>query len=208
MNKWIIGMEYSGRIRNAMRKIGIDAWSVCNIESEDNSPYHIVGNVLDYLEDTWDGAIFHPHCTRFTLAGICWMYHPEDSHLDASIRRRHPKYPNRMQEFESDVETFHKLQNCKIPKKAIENSQPHGLAMSRVGKYDQKIQPYWFGDPYTKGACWWLYGLPKLVPTNIIPLSRVTAKSHLLGPSPERWKERSRTEPGVAMAISEQWGEY
>jgi hypothetical protein len=203
--KILVGMEYSGRFRNALRDLGHEAYSCCDLPSEDNSPYHHVGNVLNHLEDGWDAAIFHPTCRYFTLSGIRWMYHPEDSHLEPEQRRRHPKYPNRMLDLQAQVQVFRALQQCSIPIKAIENSQPHGLAMQHIGKYTQKVQPWWFGDPYTKAACWWLTNLPKLMPTNIVPKELRIDKCHMIGPGAQREIERSRTEPELAKAAALQW---
>lgn len=202
----LVGCEYSGRVRQAWRERGHDAYSCDLLPSEDNSPYHLQGDVLQYLDDGWDVGIFHPVCTYNNLAGIRWMYHPDDSLLPPEQRRRHPQYPNRMDDFMRETEFFMKLKNCKIPKTCIENSQPHGLAMSVVGKYTQKVQPWMFGDPFTKGACLWLKNLPKLVATEIVPKELRKAECHMASPGPNRWKERSRTYPGPANAMAEQWG--
>lgn len=201
----IVGCEYSGRVRQAFRERGHDAWSCDFLPSEDNSPFHIQGDVLEHLDDDWDMGIFHPTCTYNNLAGIQWMYHPKDSHLLPEERRRHPKYPNRMIDFKRETEFFLKLKNCKIPKTCIENSQPHGLAMSVVGKYTQKVQPWMFGDPFKKGACLWLKNLPKLAATAIVPVHLRKAECHLASPGPNRWKERSRTYEGIATAFATQW---
>lgn len=203
--KWLVGMEYSGKIRSRLRLAGHDAWSICDIPSEDDSPYHIVGNVLDHLNDGWDAGIFHPTCTFFNLAGIQWMYHPEDTPLPAEHRRRHPKYPNRMNDFLAQVATFKALQECAIPIKCIENSQPHGLAMEHVGRYTQLVQPWMFGSRFKKGAALWLYGLKPLVSTEIVPEYFRIAACHNASPGPLRWKERSRTDDCIADQMVAQW---
>jgi len=197
-------MEYSGRGREAFRKKGHDAWSICDCPAEDGSPYHIEGNVLDHLDDGWDFAVFHPNCTRMTLSGVQWLYHPEDTHLAPVDRRRHPRYPLRMLELLDDVTVFKALQECSIPKKVIENSQPHGLAMGLVGRYTQKVQPWQHGEPFTKGACLWLYGVPPLQPSNIVEGRE--AACHNASPGIDRWKERSRSYQGIMNAFAESWG--
>ena len=149
--------------------------------------------------------IAHPYCTFNCLSGIRWMYHPDDTHLPADERRRHPQYPNRMKDFEDGAEFFLKLANAKIGKIAIENSQPHGLAMSKLGRYTQKVQPWMFGDPVTKGAYLWLIGLPSLKSTHQKP-DVIAAVCHLMPPGKDREKERSRTNQAIANAMAEQWG--
>lgn len=102
--------------------------------------------------------------------------------------------------------------NASIPKVCLENSQPHGLAMSRIGKYSQIVQPWQHGDMYSKGAYLWLRGLAPLVPSNDVreEMLKLPEKErnrmHLMPPGPLRWKERSKTSQGIANAMAEQWG--
>lgn len=203
--KVLIGCEYSARVRDAFRALGHDAWS-CDpyVDCEGDPAFHLKCDVLDLLDQDWDLMVAHPPCTVLTLAGIRWLYHPDDTELPAAERRRHPKYPNRMDDVKNAADFFNRLKNSSIPKIAIENSQPHGIATSLVGKYTQKVQPWMFGDPFTKGACLWLKGLPLLVPTNITQ-ERAPA-CHMASPGPDRWKERSRTHRGIAAAMAMQWG--
>jgi len=149
--------------------------------------------------------IAHPPCTYNTLAGIRWMYHPEDTRLPAEERRRHPQYPDRMERFLDGVTLFKALLAAPITRICVENSQPHGLAMQHIGRYDQIVQPWMFGEPYTKGAALWLKNLPKLGPTHQKPL-KVTAACHRASPGPNRERERSRTYLGIAEAMAAQWG--
>jgi len=150
--------------------------------------------------------IGHPYCTFNTLAGIRWMYHPEDTHLPPEQRRRHPQYPNRIEDFLEGAAFFNLLKQADIPHLALENSQPHGLAMQHIGRYDQVVQPWMFGEPYTKGAALWLKNLPKLVPTHSKPpRSEIKAACHHASPGPEREKERSRTYQSIADAMAAQW---
>ena len=151
--------------------------------------------------------IAHPYCTFNCLSGIRWLYHPEDTHLPSEQRRRHPAYPNRMDDFEVGARFFNALMNAPISKVALENSQPHGLAMSRIGRYTQIAQPWMFGDPVTKGAYLWLRGLPKLIPTHQkSDFDSIKAACHLMPPGPQRERERSRTSQAIADAMAEQWG--
>lgn len=203
----LVACEYSGRVRDAFRAKGHDAWSCDLRECEGDPQWHIQGDVLNILDQGWGMMIGHPYCTYNTLAGIRWMYHPEDTHLPASERRRHPQYPDRMNHFLEGAAFFNKLMGAPIPKICLENSQPHGLAMSVIGKYDQIVQPWMFGDPFTKGAALWLKGLPKLVATHKkTDHAEIVAACHFASPGPEREKERSRTYPAIANAMAENWG--
>jgi hypothetical protein len=99
---------------------------------------------------------------------------------------------------------FKMLMDADIPKIAIENPVPHKYAMEIIGKkYNQIIQPYQFGHGETKKTCLWLKGLPLLKSTKIV--DGRNPRVHYASPSPDRWKERSRTLPGVAQAMADQW---
>jgi len=94
------------------------------------------------------------------------------------------------------------LANAPIPRKAIEN--PVCIMSSKWRKPDQIIQPWQFGHGETKATCLWLEGLPKLKPTNIVEGRE--QRIHKMPPSPDRWKLRSLTYPGIAAAFADQWG--
>ena len=185
--KVLVGCEYSGIVRQAFREKGHDAWSCDILPSDDNSPYHIQGDVRDLLEENFDLGIFHPPCTRLTLAGVRWLHER-----------------NLWEELDEACEFFKMFINA-APRVAIENPQPHRYAVERIGKnYDQKIQPWQFGHGETKGICLWLYNLPKLEPTNIVEGRE--AKVHKMPPSAERTKMRSRFFEGVGEGMVNQWG--
>lgn len=204
--KILVACEYSARVREAFRAKGHDVTS-CDLRPTEVPGKHYQGDVRDILYDEWDMLIAHPYCTFNTLAGIRWMYHPEDTLLPPEQRRRHPQYPNRMDDFLEGVAFFNTLKNAPIPKICLENSQPHGLAMQHIGKYTQIVQPWMFGDPYTKGAALWLKGLPPLVPVyGKSDYDRISAACHMASPGPDRERERSRTYPAIARAMAEQWG--
>lgn len=210
--KILIGCEYSGRVRDEFARLGHTAVSCDLRETEAPKGWHIKGDLLEVIRsgwESWDMMIAHPYCTFNNLAGIRWMYHPEDTALPAVERRRHPRYPNRMDDFLEGVGFFNELKHCGIPKIALENSMPHGLAMQHIGKYDQVVQPWHFGSPFTKAAALWLKGLPPLVPTHAkrdYAPGEIVAACHLMPPGPNREKERSRTDPAIARAFAEQWG--
>ena len=179
----LIGCEYSGRVREAFRKLGHDAFSCDLLESEDESPFHIQGDVLSLLTDGWDLAIFHPPCTHLAVSGSRWFKDKVKEQAEALVF----------------VQT---LMDAPIPKIAIEN--PISVISSRIRKPDQIIQPWQFGHGETKATCLWLKGLPKLAPTNLVDGRK--PRVHHMPPSPTRWKERSRTYQGIANAFAEQWG--
>lgn len=205
--KILIGCEFSGRVRDEFRKKGHDAWS-CDLRPCEADPsYHLQCDVLSVINQSWDMMIAHPYCTFNNLAGILWMYHPEDTALPAEQRRRHPNWPNRMDDFLKGVNFFNKLKNAPIEKICLENSQPHGLAMRHIGRYTQLLQPWMVGSPYTKGAALWLKGLNPIVRTHKkSDYEIITAACHLMPPGPNREKERSRTDPAIAKAFADNWG--
>ena len=140
------------------------------------------------------------------------MYHPEDTALPQPDRRRHPKYPHRMRDFLEGALLFADLMAAPIDFVACENSKPHGLAMSVLGRPQQTVQPWDFGSPYTKGAALWLKRLAKLVPTHtraevLAEHGNIVARCHLMPPGPEREKERSRFDQAIAAAMAQQWGD-
>jgi hypothetical protein len=183
----LVACEYSGRVRESFRRRGHDAWSCDLLESEDGSPHHIQGDALGVLRDGWDLMIAHPPCTHLAVSGA--------RHFAAK------QEDGRQQEA---IEFFLELARAPIPRIAIEN--PVCIMSSIWRKPDQTIQPWMFGHGETKATCLWLKGLPHLVPTNIV--SGRHPRVHLMPPSPDRWKERSRTYEGVAEAMAEQWGAY
>lgn len=182
----LVGCEFSGVVRRAFQALGHVAVSCDLLPAEDGSRDHIIGNVLDVLGDEWDLGIFHPPCTRLTVAGARWFKGKEQEQAEA-------------------IAFAEALWNAPIPKIAIEN--PIGVLSTRstLGKPSQIIQPWQFGHGETKATCLWLKGLPKLTPTNIV--SGREARIHKMPPSPTRWKERSRTYDGIAFAFAQQWGE-
>ncbi len=178
----LIGCEYSGRVRQAFRNFGHDAWSCDLLQSEDGSPYHIIGDVIPLLSGQWDLAIFHPPCTHLAVSGARW-------------------FRDKREEQEQALEFVRTLMDAPIARIAIEN--PVSVISSRIRKPDQIIQPYMFGDPYMKTTCLWLKGLTKLTPTNVV--AGREQKCWKEPPSPERWKNRSRTYQGISNAMAEQW---
>lgn len=180
--------EFSGTIRRAMRALGHDAWSFDLLPAEDNSPYHVQGDCLDNSYAGWDLVICHPPCTDLAVSGAL--------HFERK-RREDPECIVRAATFAIT------LWNLPVPQLALEN--PISL-LSNWKKPTQIIQPWMFGHPEVKRTCLWLRGLPKLEPTLIV--EGRTPRTHHESPGPDRWKRRSRTLPGVAAAMADQWGSY
>jgi hypothetical protein len=181
--KILIGCEFSGTVRSAFRKLGHDAWSCDLLDAEDGSPYHYKGDVLSILDSRWDLGIFHPPCTHLAVSGSRWFKDKEVEQAEA-------------------LEFVRALLEAPIEKIALEN--PVSVISSKIRKPDQIIQPWQFGHGETKATCLWLKGLPKLIPTDIVDGRE--ARIHKMPPSKDRWKERSRTFQGIALAMANQWG--
>ena len=181
--KILVACEYSGVVRRAFAAQGHDAWSCDLLPSEDNSPNHIQGDVVPLLGQGWDLMICHPPCTHLAVSGARWFHLKQKEHAEAL--------------------TFVRLLlDAPIPRIALEN--PVSIISSRIRKPDQVIQPWQFGHGETKATCLWLKGLPKLKPTTIVEGRE--QRIWKLPPSPDRWKERSRTFTGIAEAMANQWG--
>lgn len=193
----LVACEYSGRVREAFRNLGHDAWS-CDLfeDAEDGSPFHIKGDALDAIRfgGPWSLLVAHPPCTHLAVSG--------SRHFAAK------RADGRQQEA---VNFFMQLAEAPVDKIAIEN--PVCIMSSQWRKPDQVVQPWWFGHPEFKATCFWLKGLKPLVATDrLSPPARGTddykawSKVHRMPPSPTRWKERSRTYQGIADAMAAQWG--
>lgn len=203
----LIGCEYSATVRDAFRARGHDAWSCDLLPTEGDSQWHIQGDVLAVLDDGWDLAIFHPPCTFLTYAGA--------KHLYVDGRKENGKYPPRWEALEDAALFFRKLLHAPIAKIAVENPIMLAEGKKIVGRgYDQIIQPWSFGHMESKRTCLWLEGLSPLSPTSDLKAetmklpARLRDRVHYARPGPDRWKERSRTSPGIAAAMADQWGSY
>jgi hypothetical protein len=180
----LIACEYSGAVRDAFIALGHDAMS-CDLLPTDVPGPHYQGDARDILGDGWDLLIAHPPCTDLATSGNAHMAAKFlDGRVDAGLAL---------------VRTF---LNAPIPRIAVEN--PRSIISSRIRPADQTIQPWQFGHGEQKATCLWLKNLPPLVPTNIVPGRE--QRIWKMGPSPDRWKERSKTFPGIAAAMAAQWG--
>lgn len=183
--KVLVACEFSGAVRRAFRARGHDAWS-CDLLPAEDGGEHIQGSVVDHdiVKQGWDILVAFPDCTYLTVSANRWA--------DA---------PWRMEARHWALAFVRTLWALPIPKKALEN--PIGVLPTMWKRPTQIIQPWQFGHPETKATCLWLDGLPPLIPTNVVEgrEGRVWKEP----PSPERWKNRSRTYQGVAEAMADQW---
>ena len=177
----LIACEYSGTVRDAFRARGHDAMSCDLLPTERPGP-HYQGSVVDILDDGWDMMIAHPPCTHLAVSGARWWKDKRAEQAEA-------------------LDFVRDLMAAPIPRIAIEN--PVSIISTAIRKPDQIVQPWQFGHGETKATCLWLKGLPKLVPTDIVDGRE--ARIHKMSPSPDRWKERSRTYQGIADAMAAQW---
>ena len=179
----LVACEFSGIVREAFRLKGWDAWS-CDYLPTEIPGQHIQCDVLEILNDGWDMIIAHPPCDHIAVSGARWFKYKQKEQAEA-------------------LEFVRLLMGANIPRIAIEN--PISIISSRIRKPDQIIQPWQYGHGETKATCLWLKNLPKLQPTNVVDGRE--QRIFRMPPSKDRWKERSRTFPGIAQAMADQWAD-
>lgn len=199
----LVACEFSGTVRDAFASRGHDSWS-CDLLPSESPGNHYQGDVMDILHESWDLMIAHPPCTRLANSGVRWLHDPPPG------RTRKEMWA----ELDAAAAFYRVLRAADIPRKAIENPVMHKYAHARIGNgLRQVVQPWWFGDRAFKATGLELVNLPPLRATDrLLPPSGDTAehkawsKVHRESPGPNRWKNRSRTFPGIARAMAEQWG--
>ena len=219
--KVLVACEESQAVTIELRKRGHEAYS-CDIQecSGGHPEFHICADVIplvngnctfktmDSVEHTIEGkwalVIAHPPCTYLTVTGNRWF----------NVERYGEKAIQRAKDREEAVEFFMVFANADCDHICIEN--PVGIMSTRWRKADQIIQPWMFGDPFEKKTCLWLKGLSPLIPTNVVtPPPRKEFKSGNTMPAwysdagklpkEERSRVRSKTFPGIAEAIADQF---
>jgi hypothetical protein len=221
--KVLIACEESQTVCSAFRELGHEAYSCDIVDCSGGHPeWHIKGDCLPLIngscdfttvdgenhsiEGKWDLLISHPPCTFLTVTGNRWF----------NVEKYGEKALKRIQDREDAVKFFMAFVNADCDKIAIEN--PVGVMSTRYRKPNQIIQPWMFGDPFEKKTCLWFKGLPNLTPTNVVdPPERIKFDSGKTMPAwyadawklskEERSKLRSKTFPGFAKAMAEQWGQ-
>lgn len=220
--KVLVACEESQRVCTEFRKLGHEAYS-CDIEpcSGGHPEWHIKCDVIrlingycvlttmdgknHYINDKWDLIIAHPPCTYLTVTGNRWF----------NIEKYGDKAMKRFKNRQAAYDFFMQFVNADCEKIAIEN--PIGYMSTAYAKPTQIIHPYMFGNPARKATCLWLKGLEPLKPTNIVEPEIIHYKNRKGTDNPwhmetinlpphERAKARSKTFPGIAKAMAEQWG--
>tara|TARA_R110000772_G_C13044288_1_gene413348 strand:- start:21 stop:611 length:591 start_codon:yes stop_codon:yes gene_type:complete len=193
--KVLVACEESQRVTKEFRKLGHEAFSCDIMDCSGGRPeWHIKGDAIEEAySGKYDIMIAHPPCTYLSNVAAPHLF---------------PKGILNQDRYEKGLEAkefFMKLLNAPIDKICIEN--PVQSKIFNIPKYNQTIEPYYFGDPFKKKTCLWLKNLPPLQPTNIIsnPESTVTARWYNKG-GKDRQKNRSKTFEGIARAIASQWG--
>jgi len=197
--KVLIACEFSGIVREAFKEKGHDAWS-CDFLPTEIDGQHYQCDVRDILYMGWDLMVAHPPCTYLANSGV---RHLHDHVLSRTGKKTKVSGSERWVALFESARFFNMLKSAPIEKIAIENPIPHKYARDLIGDYSQIIQPWMFGHWEVKATCLWLKNLPVLLPTNIV--SGRTPRIHLMGPSEDRWKERSRTFIGISKAMADQW---
>lgn len=205
----LVACEESQAVTIAFRNLGHEAYS-CDVQpcSGGHPEWHLQQDVLPLLKDNWDLLIAHPPCTYLTNTGNAWFYNPKTK------LEPHPKYPNRRKDQKDAVEFFMEFINAPVDKIAVEN--PIGCISTLYQKPTQIVRPFQFGHDANKATCLWLKGLPNLIPTNIVSVTKTqtsTGKKYdqwywdtSKYSGAERTKIRSKTFEGIAKAMAEQWG--
>lgn len=178
----LVACEYSGAVRDSFIARGHDAMS-CDLLPTDKPGPHYQGDVVDILDEDWDLMVAHPPCTHLAVSGARW-------------------FKDKQEEQSAALDFVRLLLDAPIQRIALEN--PVSIISSRIRKPNQIIQPWQFGHGETKATCLWLKGLPLLKPTDVVEGRE--ARIHRMPPSPDGWKERSRTFQGIADAMADQWG--
>ena len=211
--KVLVACEESQAVCKAFRELGHEAYS-CDIQdcSGGHPEWHIKGDVLPLLNGSckmvteggqevqidgeWDLIIAHPPCTDIAVSGARW-------------------FPEKQKDFRQQkaIVFFMQMALARCKRIAVEN--PVGIMSNIYRKPDQIIQPYEYGHPARKTTCLWLYGLPALKPTEIVEPELVSYEckngkiatfSADYGGGKDHGKKRSKTYPGIAKAMAEQWG--
>lgn len=201
--KILVACEESQAVTIEFRKLGHEAYSCDIIPCSGGHPeWHLQQDVIPLLNEKWDMIIAFPPCTHLAVSGAAWF---EEKRKDGRQQQ--------------GIDFFMEFINADCERIAIEN--PIGIMSTLYRKPDQIIHPWMFGDKFSKSTCLWLKGLPLLIPTNIVEkgdwfewIDSKTGKKKRQAkrfadawklPPEERARVRSKTFPGIAKAMAEQW---
>lgn len=187
MKKVLVGFEESQAIAKEFRRLGFNAYS-CDIKpcTGGHPEYHLQMDIFEAINlSKWNLIILHPPCTYTALCGNRWYWNS----------------PLRMDGVKLCKSAW--IEALKVCEK-VALEQPKTIMQKYIGPKSQAIHPWQFGHGETKETWLWLHNLPKLQPTNI-----VEGRENLIWkmpPSKDRSTLRSKTYPGIAKAIADQWG--
>jgi len=185
--KVLVACEYSGRVRDAFIANGHDALSCDLLPTKIPGP-HYQGDIFDLLNQDWDLLVAFPPCTTICLSGNRWY---------AGTEKR-----------QEGIKFVESLWSSGIPRIAIENPKGVLPTQSKLGRYTQIIEPWQFGDKFSKPTCLWLKSLPPLQPTNVVAKGEFVIHGGKRIPKwySNREQARDLTFQGIANAMAEQWG--
>lgn len=193
--KVLIACEYSGKVREAFRALGHDAYSCDLLPADDDSQYHYTGDCWSVIAEGWDLIIMHPPCTALAVSG--------NAHYGTGMAKNAMRH-------EAIEWTLSLFEHAKKHADKVAFENPVGVLPIKPTQY---VQPWQFGHPESKKTGLWLHNLPTLVSTNNVkelfdslPKNQ-QQRLHYLPPSKDRWKIRSETFQGIADAMAAQWGD-
>ena len=192
--KILVACEESQRVCIELRKLGHEAYSCDILPCSGGHPeWHLQQDVIPLLNEKWDMIIAFPPCTYLSNAGA--------RHLFPGGKLNEERYKKGL----LAKELFMAIYNANCPKIAIENPTPSKIY--ELPEKTQVIQPWQFGHPYSKRTQLWLKGLPKLIPTNIVEVESSCRKAGnwFNKGGKDRQINRSKTFPGIAKAMADQW---
>ncbi len=196
----LVGCETTGETRRALNaRPMVRAYSCDLLPADDGeTKLHIVGDVLEVIRSRkWDLGILHPPCTYISNSGVHHLYNEDNTYNW-----------DRYTDLQKGVTLFNACVNAPIFHLAVENPIPHKWAKQLMDRpdYDQLIQPWKFGHAESKATCFWLKNLPQLNETKI--MKDIEQSCWKMPPGDKRGRERSKTFPGIAKAMAEQWSDY
>ncbi len=207
--KILVACEGSQAVTKELRRLGHEAYS-CDLEpcSGGHPEWHLQVDALELIKMKWDMILAFPPCTYLTVTGNRWF----------NVEKYGEKAVERHNNREKAIQFFLAFANADCEKIAIEN--PVGIMSTRYKKPTQIIQPYMFGNNARKKTCLWLKGLKPLKPTNMVDCGEIFNGGYSMNASANwaeidgkilRWNDpmtakiRSKTYPGIARAMAEQW---
>lgn len=196
----LIAGEYSGTFRDAFLALGHNAISCDLLPTERPDGPHYQGDVRDLLTGSkrrhFDLMVAHPSCTFLCNSGVRWLYNADGS-------RNEERWAN----MALGASFFRQMLDAPVEFIAVENPVMHRYAKELIGwDFEFSTQPWEHGHPEVKRTCWWLKNLPPVLPSNVVDGRQ--PKVHFASPGPDRWKERSRSYPGMAAACARTWVDH